>query len=70
MSDEVVYEQFEQTGGGEAVRRSEADLRRLSDVPMEASVEIGRTAMTVGDTLNLRKRRGGRCRRAVRPACQ
>jgi flagellar motor switch protein FliN/FliY len=31
-----------------------ADLRRLSDVPMELSVEIGRTRMTVGETLQLR----------------
>jgi flagellar motor switch protein FliN/FliY len=54
MPDEVVYEQFDQGATSETVRGSEADLRRLSDVPMEASVEIGRTAMTVGDTLNLR----------------
>lgn len=54
MSDEVVYEQLEQAGASEAVRGPEADLRRLSGVPMEASVEIGRTAMTVGDTLDLR----------------
>ena len=54
MSDEVVYEQLEQTGPAEAVRGSEADLRRLSGVPMEASVEIGRTSMTVGETLDLR----------------
>ena len=31
-----------------------ADLHRLSDVPMELSVEIGRTRMTVGETLQLR----------------
>jgi flagellar motor switch protein FliN/FliY len=31
-----------------------ADLRRLSDVPVELSVEIGRTRMTVGETLQLR----------------
>jgi flagellar motor switch protein FliN/FliY len=30
------------------------DLRRLSDVPMELSVEIGRARMTVGETLQLR----------------
>jgi flagellar motor switch protein FliN/FliY len=33
---------------------TEADLRRLSDVPMELSVEIGRTSMTIGETLDLR----------------
>jgi flagellar motor switch protein FliN len=54
MSDEVVYEQLEQAGASEAIRGPEADLRRLSGVPMEASVEIGRTSMTVGDTLDLR----------------
>ena len=32
----------------------DADLRRLGDVPMELSVEIGRTRMTVGETLGLR----------------
>jgi flagellar motor switch protein FliN len=32
----------------------DADLRRLSEVPVELSVEIGRTRMTVGETLELR----------------
>jgi flagellar motor switch protein FliN len=32
----------------------DTDLRRLSDVPVELSVEIGRTRMTVGETLKLR----------------
>ena len=32
---------------------TETDLSRLSDIPMELSVEIGRT-MTVGETLELR----------------
>jgi flagellar motor switch protein FliN len=32
----------------------EADLRRLSDVPVDLTVEIGRTRMTVGETLQLR----------------
>lgn len=31
-----------------------ADLRRLSDVPVEVTVEMGRTKMTVGETLELR----------------
>jgi flagellar motor switch protein FliN/FliY len=30
-----------------------ADLRRLSDVPIDLTVEIGRTRMTVGETLDL-----------------
>jgi len=53
MSEAVVYEQLDPAGPAGAVARSDADLRRLSDVPMEASVEIGRTTMTVGETLQL-----------------
>src|SRR5688572_17556628 len=30
------------------------DLRRLYDVPVELAVEIGRTRMTIGQTLDLR----------------
>ncbi len=37
-----------------AESRNGADLRRLSDVLMELSVEIGRTRMTVGEMLQLR----------------
>jgi flagellar motor switch protein FliN/FliY len=63
MSDAVVYEQLdqsappgiaEQTQEGVGGQGSDPDLRRLSDVPMELSVEIGRTRMTVGETLQLR----------------
>ena len=32
-----------------------ADLRRLSAVPVDLSVEMGRTRMTVGETLELRQ---------------
>jgi flagellar motor switch protein FliN/FliY len=63
MSDAVVYEQLEEPDGGPAETQANgaragavqngADLRRLSDVPMELSVEIGRTRMTVGETLQL-----------------
>ena len=31
----------------------EADLARLHDVPVELTVEIGRTRMTIGETLGL-----------------
>ena len=31
------------------------DLRRLSAVPVDLSVEVGRTRMTVGETLDLRE---------------
>ena len=54
MSDAVVYEQFDETGQPAGAEQPDADLRRLSDVPMELSVEIGRTRMTVGETLDLR----------------
>jgi flagellar motor switch protein FliN/FliY len=61
MSEAVVYEQLDQTGqpSAETPARdggwgTETDLRRLSDVPMELSVEIGRAHMTVGETLQLR----------------
>jgi flagellar motor switch protein FliN/FliY len=53
MTDAIEYEQFDsdsQQGGGGA---EEVDLSRLSDIPMELSVEIGRTHMTVGETLDL-----------------
>jgi flagellar motor switch protein FliN/FliY len=35
--------------------RPAADLRRLSAVPVDLSVEMGRTRMTVGETLELRQ---------------
>jgi flagellar motor switch protein FliN len=63
MSDAVVYEQLDEPSGGPAetegngaspgTAQNGADLRRLSEVPMELSVEIGRTRMTVGETLQL-----------------
>ena len=62
MSETIEYEQFDhpeghgQEGGGQATVDAgyEADLSRLSEIPMELSVEIGRTHMTVGETLDLR----------------
>jgi flagellar motor switch protein FliN/FliY len=54
VSDPIEYEQFEDTDNPAPSNGSGADLRRLSDVPMELSVEIGRTHMTVGETLGLR----------------
>ncbi|HXB64053.1 MAG TPA: flagellar motor switch protein FliN [Solirubrobacteraceae bacterium] len=52
MSDAVVYEQLDESAPAGA--GADPDLRRLSDVPLELSVEIGRTRMTVGETLQLR----------------
>jgi flagellar motor switch protein FliN/FliY len=57
VTETIEYEQFEQTAGasgGAGGGPSDVDLSRLSDIPMELSVEIGRTHMTVGETLDLR----------------
>jgi len=57
VTETIEYEQFEQGGGDGSAATSattDADLSRLSDIPMELSVEIGRTHMTVGETLDLR----------------
>ena len=35
--------------------RAGSDLRRLSAVPIDLSVEVGRTRLTVGETLELRE---------------
>jgi len=52
--------ELEQLGGNAEVpavtpTASPDDLRRLSDVPVDVSVEMGRTRMTVGETLELRQ---------------
>jgi flagellar motor switch protein FliN/FliY len=62
VSETIEYEQFDQAGGGgqatidagKEAASPEGDLSRLSEIPMELSVEIGRTHMTVGETLDLR----------------
>ncbi len=54
MTETIEYEQFDQTTQATTGAVPEADLSRLSDIPMELSVEIGRTHMTVGETLDLR----------------
>jgi flagellar motor switch protein FliN/FliY len=56
MSHDVDFEPL--TGDGGTIRpngESMADLRRLSAVPVELSVEIGRARMSVGETLELRE---------------
>lgn len=47
---------FERPGAGaaDAFAAGAHDLGRLNDVPVELAVEIGRTRMTVGATLELR----------------
>jgi flagellar motor switch protein FliN/FliY len=61
VAEAIEYEQFDQNPSGAATSTdlggaspSDPDLSRLSDIPMELSVEIGRTHMTVGETLDLR----------------
>jgi flagellar motor switch protein FliN/FliY len=58
VTETIEYEQFGDdsppTHRPEAGAGAQVDLSRLSDIPMELSVEIGRTHMTVGETLDLR----------------
>ena len=51
VAETIEYEQFEDSSPQGAA--GDGDLSRLSDVPMELSVEIGRTHMTVGEALDL-----------------
>ena len=52
MHEEISLDQLE--GAVEAAVAGEgADLARLHDVPVELTVEIGRTRMTIGETLAL-----------------
>jgi flagellar motor switch protein FliN/FliY len=54
VTEAIEYEQFDQGAQPGGAPGADADLSRLSDIPMELSVEIGRTHMTVGETLDLR----------------
>jgi flagellar motor switch protein FliN/FliY len=60
VADTVEYEEFEaaQDGGSApaavGVPEGAPDISRLSEIPMELSVEIGRTRTTVGEALELR----------------
>jgi flagellar motor switch protein FliN/FliY len=55
MSEEMELPAFERPApSADAAFAGAADLGRLSDVPVELAVEIGRTRMTVGATLELR----------------
>jgi flagellar motor switch protein FliN/FliY len=55
MGQNVEMEQLQAATGeqGAARQHTIGDLRRLSAVPVDLSVEIGRTRMTVGETLEL-----------------
>jgi len=63
VPDTIEYEEFGSPsddagapGAGAAGQAGSvpADISRLSEIPMELSVEIGRTPTTVGETLELR----------------
>jgi len=57
MSERLELEQLSATTGDDAPTglSGVGDLRRLSAVPVDLSVEMGRTRMTVGETLELRQ---------------
>ena len=58
MSDKLELQQLDGPPGvaaAEAPAHKFNDLRRLSDVPVDLTVEMGRTRMTVGETLELRQ---------------
>ena len=51
--EEVNLAQLEGTPTTDVEIDAGADLARLHDVPVELTVEIGRTRMTIGETLSL-----------------
>ena len=53
MADPVDYVPFETTTSPVAAAPGGAELERLYDVPVELAVEIGRTHMTIRETLAL-----------------
>jgi flagellar motor switch protein FliN/FliY len=58
MSEDLQLQPLEGEIAGEAVvpeQHPGGELRRLSAVPVELTVEMGRTRMTVGETLELRQ---------------
>jgi flagellar motor switch protein FliN len=58
MSAGLEYEELGPADGADGASlaaRGAGDLRRLSAVPVDLTVEVGRARMTVGDTLELRQ---------------
>ena len=53
MADPVDYVPFETTTSTSGAASGGAELERLHDVPVELAVEIGRTHMTIRETLAL-----------------
>jgi flagellar motor switch protein FliN/FliY len=54
VAQDLEYEQFDAEETRAPASSSGADMSRLAEIPMELAVEIGRTAMTVGETMQLR----------------
>ena len=52
-AENLDYVPFEATTSEPALAGGPVDLDRLRDVPVELAVEIGRTQMTIGETLSL-----------------
>jgi flagellar motor switch protein FliN/FliY len=55
VSDQAPFEPLRATAEIDSGSGAFRDLRRLSDVPVDLTVEIGRTRLTVGETLELRQ---------------
>jgi flagellar motor switch protein FliN/FliY len=55
MSDPVELHQLQPPSTSNGGTSGFSDLRRLSDVPIDLTVEIGRARLTVGETLELRQ---------------
>ncbi len=53
MHEEISLDQLDGTAAVDMGGAAGADLARLHDVPVELTVEIGRTRMTIGETLAL-----------------
>ena len=53
MHEEIALEALDGAAADVVGAGTDADLARLHDVPVELTVEIGRTRMTIGETLAL-----------------
>ncbi len=53
MHEEISLDQLDGSAVDGSAGTAGADLARLHDVPVELTVEIGRTRMTIGETLAL-----------------
>jgi flagellar motor switch protein FliN len=53
VSEVVQYEAFDDGGAPAPAAADGSDLQRLAAVPVEVSVELGRTTMTIGEATRL-----------------